>query len=150
MQRKNIFSLLPLFALALFVFTGCNKEKDVAPSTEKYIGVWKLDKYTYSMIAGGTSEPWSTTTGTTQTVEFKADGKIVDKDISGTETIGTWKLESNKMIVTFPSETTTDEIESGTYEVKTITDTNLVLYQKKVQTVFGITVGDETTIAYKK
>lgn len=150
MQRKNIFSLLPLFVLALLVFTGCNKEKDVAPSTDMYIGVWKLDKYTYSMIAGNTSEPWATKTGTTETIEFKADGKVVDKSISGTETIGTWKLESNKMIVTFPSEATTDEIESGTYEVKTINATSLVLYQKDVQSAFGITVGDETSISYKK
>ncbi len=150
MQRKSIFSLLSLLVMALFVFTGCNKEKDVAPSTDKYIGVWKLDTYTYSMIAGGTSEPWATTTGTNQTVEFKADGKIVDKATDGKETLGSWTLGANKITVTFPSDATTDEIESGTYEVKEITATKLVLHQKEVQTIFGITVGDETTITYKK
>ncbi len=150
MQRKNIFPLLSLFVLALFVFTGCKKEKEVAPTTEKYIGVWKLDTYNYSVVAGNIVTPFYTTTGSTQSLEFRTDGKIVDKDDSGQETLGSWTLTPNTITVTFPAEATTGEIKSGTYEVKQITDTQLVLFQRKVTTVLGISGGNETTITYKR
>jgi|GEM_PF-3438046 len=150
MQRKNLFSLLSLFVLALFVFTGCNKEKEVAPATEKYIGVWKLDTYNFSVVAGSAVEPFFTTTGTTEAIEFKADGTIVDKSEEGLETTGTWKLAPNTVTVAFPAEATTSEIKSGTYEVKQISDTQLVLFQRKVTSFLGISGGSETTITYKK
>jgi hypothetical protein len=152
MQRKNIFSLLTLFVLALFVFTGCNKEKEeVVPTAQSYVGVWKLESYDYRMFAGGTSMSYDKGTGTTETLELKVDGNVVEKDEYNSQTAGKWTLSGKQINFTFASDAYPDFVENGTFDVKEVTATRLVLYKRTVaSTVNNISTGEEVTVIYKK
>ncbi|CAA9269666.1 MAG: hypothetical protein AVDCRST_MAG56-2979 [uncultured Cytophagales bacterium] len=152
MQRKNTFSLLTLFVLALFVFTGCNKEKEeVVPTVQSYVGVWKLDSYQSKLFAGSFSTPNENYAGTTQTLEFKTEGQVIDKDMSATLTTGTWTLSGKKITFAFPPNSYTDEVQNGTWDVKEVTATRLVLHMRKVIGASGsMETGEDFTITYKK
>jgi hypothetical protein len=75
MQRKNLFFLLPCFVLALFIFTGCNKDKDqVKPAVKTQVaGVWKFESTRWVSFENGTVAD-DETTALPKRLNLKATG----------------------------------------------------------------------------
>lgn len=146
MQRKNLFSLLPFFILALFVFTSCNKDKDeVKPAVKTQVtGVWKFESSRWVSFENGTITDDETDYGTTETIEFKSDGTVVNKSINTTYN-GTWALTDSdkKMMLSVDGD-------SNVWDIKEVSASKLVLFYTETEVQDGITYKDEMTISFKK
>jgi hypothetical protein len=146
MQSKNLFSLLPFFILALFVFTGCNKDKDeVKPAIKTQVtGVWKFESTRWVSFENGTITDDETDYGTTETIEFKSDGAVINKSINTTYT-GTWALTDSdkKMMLSVDGE-------SNVWDIKEVSGSKLVLFHAMSEVQDGVTYKDEVTISFKK
>jgi hypothetical protein len=146
MQRKNLFSLLPFFILALFVFTGCNKDKDdVKPAVKTQVtGVWKFESNRWVSFEDGTVVDDETNYGTTQTFEFKSDGTVINKSINTTYN-GTWALTDSdkKMMLSLDGE-------SNVWDIKEVNASKLVLFQSASEVEDGVTYKYEITVTLKK
>jgi hypothetical protein len=146
MQRKNLFFLLPCFVLALFIFTGCNKDKDqVKPAVKTQVaGVWKFESTRWVSFENGTVADDETDYGTTETIEFKSDGTVINKSINTTFT-GTWALTDSdkKMMLSLDGE-------SNVWDIKAVSASKLVLFHAMSEVEDGVTYKDEITISLKK
>lgn len=147
MQRKNTFSLLTLFVLALFVFTGCNKEKDsVTPAVKTQVtGVWKYESNRWTSYENGTIADDDTDYGTGETIDFKSDGTVIYKEIDNTTSAGSWALTDSdkKMMLNIDGE-------SNMFDIKEISSTKLVIFHTETETTGGVTYKEEMTISFKK
>jgi hypothetical protein len=132
--------------LALFIFTGCNKDKDqVKPAVKTQVaGVWKFESTRWVSFENGTVADDETDYGTTETIEFKSDGTVINKSINTTFT-GTWALTDSdkKMMLSLDGE-------SNVWDIKAVSASKLVLFHAMSEVEDGVTYKDEITISLKK
>ena len=90
-MKKNLFFTAVITAFTLFSFSGC--KKDNAP--KDYNALFKNTVWTGEFnYTGKAAQPAS--------LEFKDGGQLTWYELSG-EFSATWKLENNKLTVSFPS-----------------------------------------------
>ncbi len=145
MQHKNFFSILSLLVLALFVFTGCNKDKDAKPSVKAQMtGLWKVESSRWVYAEGGTVKYDITNRDGGNTVEFKSDGSAIAKSGGDTET-GVWALvdQDKKVNVTLDGEMTS-------LEIKELSANRLTLYSVDSGVEDGISYREESTLVLIK
>jgi len=118
-MKKIIFSLL---CLSLFAFTAC--QKDDAPETNRtrILGKWKLEKAIdeyYQPISTLVDREEITPLDPDEYAEFKADGKIyVHSPSEGDHQVPYEFVDETHVM-----------IEDEVYEIKSITATDMHLYQ---------------------
>ncbi len=128
-MKKNINSLLLVCSLTFF-FIACKKKETTQTTAEKVIGVWQLQSDIYHQNVGGVDHS-DTTLGMGSTIEFRSDSKVYS-DFQGQRDTSVYYITGNTQI-------TINGI--GTYDIKTLTANQFVLYIKKTQ---GADIYEET------
>lgn len=138
---KSIKTTLTVLLLTAFIlpWVSCKKESSPNnPSQDKIIGKWKLlSTITNDFYAG--SPHITTYTGTAADyADFRTDGKVYAFVNSNYDTSAYAKISNTKMWITNISDT---------FDIQTLTDTDLKLYRKEIYTP---TEYYESTITFKK
>jgi len=119
--------IFPFIILLTVIILSCkDDDKSPAPSIT---GKWQGTLLTADVAISGVPTDTRNDSTFNAIVEFKTDGTVTITDDGQTST-GTWSQNGDKidMSATFG----TDRIDlSGTYTIKTLTDTKLVLYIDK-------------------
>ena len=120
-MKKIIHSFL-IITLIAFLFSAC-KKKDVKLTTaEKVQGTWQLQTDIYHEFVSGVDHS-DTTTALNATLEFSNDGKVYSV-YQGQKDTTTYTLSGDTQIIIDLDQT---------YEIKTLTSSSLVLYNKEIQ-----------------
>ncbi len=155
MLNRNYKLILAMFAMtSTLVFTGCKKDDEPTPiSKEQVVGVWNLasseQKFSGTSLLGEIK-------GDGESADFKADGTVVAKDYASDTSpeMGTWQLNGNKITITFTEDSddffNATFIPSGTYEIQKVSGVELNLYEKKSQSMSGVTFSTENIVKFKK
>jgi hypothetical protein len=115
-MKKLLFALFAITTL----FTAC-KKKDVEKTTaEKLIAKWKVSSYVENDYFNNTNHSATTQGGTTDYVDFRTDGKVYSKEGSSSEDVADYSVVNDNTV----------KIDGDDYTIKTLTDTQLVLYYK--------------------
>jgi hypothetical protein len=119
-------SLLAALVLILFSY-GCKKDED-KPATvkEKVVGKWTFEKIDYVDFINGERDEYSEPALPGDYFDFRSDGKMT-VHIDGDEDEGTWSLVNDNKIQL----SATDITDQITLDIKTLTNSNLVLYGKE-------------------
>ncbi len=130
-----------LMLVALVFFTAC--KKDDAPSENKIIGKWMLDKAVSVGVSSGSPYNETDIFDAGDYLNFKADGTctaVVEGSLSTT----VWELlDNNRLLIV--DNGVLDVSDTG-YDIKELTNNSLQLYVKEA---FGADYG-EVTIYLKK
>jgi hypothetical protein len=114
-MKKQLFYLL-LIALGTFFFVSCNKKKLTLTTADKIIGTWQVQSDIYHQKVG--SYDYTDTVSTSGTIEFRNDNRVYS-DIQG---------QKDTAVYTIDSDTQLTIVGVDTYQIKTLTDHQLVLY----------------------
>jgi hypothetical protein len=132
---KKAFLLTASFILLALVFSSCKKEK-TKTTTEKLQYNWTIVNYVenYHDASGDNIETTNASTG--DFMNFGANATMTFQ-IYGQTGTGPYSLTSDTQLL----------IAAGTFTIKTLNDTQLVLYSKEV---YSSTEYDEVTINLTK
>ena len=121
MKLRSMFSILGLFAV--FSFSACNKDDEM----ESIIGVWQSTSADIEITADELPVPYKfTDENFDATVEFKEDG-VVSVDSDGQLNSGTYEIQGSTLVTTANVSTNFTDL-TGTFAIKKLTKTILVLY----------------------
>ena len=133
---KKILSALAILAFFSISFTACKKEK-TKTTAEKIVGTWQISNVVYNDHSNGADHIISSNAFTaSDTYTFKADGTLV----------GTFQGTTDSTTYTISADNKLNIVDDSTYDIKTLDDHTLVIYDKEVS---GSDY-TETTITFKK
>ena len=143
---KNSKFLVLLFIAVGVVFTGC--KKDNTEVSGNIVAKWGIKKTVATTYTG--SEKGLSVTDTNfkdnDWIEFKADGTVTFSDNGDTDQ-GTYTYNSDTKKITLKY---TGDSSSSVIDVKTLTDTDLVITEEDVYTEGGVTYKTVSETSCKK
>ena len=119
---KKIIKYPLLVILLVFFFAACKKKQVTLTTAEKVQGTWHLQTDIYHQHVGGVDYS-DTTLGNGATIEFRSDNKAYS-DFQGQKDTAVYTLTGNTQITLNGTDT---------YDIKTLTSNQFVLYSKKTQ-----------------
>ncbi|MGN6246721.1 MAG: hypothetical protein ACTHNG_00110 [Ginsengibacter sp.] len=119
-MKTHLYTCLFLVAIILF-FISCKKEKDNQTTSQKVIGTWQMQSDIYHENVQGV-EYSDTTLGMGATLEFKTNGKVY-YNFLGQQDSANYTIKSDSVI---------DIVDVDTYDIKTLTTNQFVLFSKSV------------------
>lgn len=119
------------------LFTACKKDKEKT-TAEKIQTTWNVNSYVFNDFYSNTAHPFSITGVAGDYVEFRADGKAYSKFGGSKDTVAYSISGDNKIV-----------FDSETYDIKTLTDNQFVMYSKLVTSTTPSEY-EETTLTLSK
>ena len=116
-MKKVLFLMIACTAL----FTACKKDKEKT-TAEKVLGRWKVTNTVENEFYNNTAHITTQAGIASDYVDFREDGKVYSKDGNDPEYVSAYTITGDDKI-TFDGET---------YDIKTLTDNQFVLYNKYV------------------
>lgn len=113
---KKYFIYFLVISLTTFLFAACKKKKVTLTTSDKIIGTWQVQSDIYHQKVG--TYDYTDTISTSGTIEFRNDNKVYS-DIQG---------QKDTAVYTIDSDTQLTIVGVDTYQIKTLTDHQLVLY----------------------
>ncbi|MBL0740886.1 lipocalin family protein [Chryseolinea lacunae] len=126
-MTSRIASLLSFVLLITCTMFSCKDEDKTFPSV---VGKWQGTSASANITLQGVPVPFDQTDDDFDAiVEFKADGTATITD-DGVPSTGTWSQNNDKLTVSLTFSTDFIDL-SGTYTIKELTDSKLVIYIEK-------------------
>ena len=132
-MKTVLLSMITCAAL----FTACKKDKEKT-TTEKVQATWNVNSYAYNDFYNNTAHPFNITGVAGDYVEFRADGKAYSKFGGNKDTVAYSISGDNKIV-----------FDSETFDIKTLTDNQFVMYSKLVSPT-APSEYEETTLTLSK
>ncbi len=135
MKKKMLF----LSTIIIMLLNAC--KKDEATTQEKIIANWKIQNIMGTSVSGGTSTSTNYVGQPSDYIDFRADNKVYTS-VNGTVDTASYSVAGNNVtIIPNPGDAPL------VYEVKSVSNTNLQLYNKNT---ISATAYTEFTVNLKK
>lgn len=140
MKKITLLTLI----VALFTITGCKKDKDNDKENSSSIqGRWLATSLVEISYENGVEEGRDDDTSDNLWVEFKADGTGMSQTDRDGQSSFTYTIKNNELVIKFEDET-------DKYQIKSLTNSDLHLYQEESETSDGVVYKEVVEIKLKK
>jgi outer membrane lipoprotein-sorting protein len=115
--------ILLLLIMIVSLFSACKKKDVEKTTTEKVLGIWKINNIVYKEIYNGTTNNSSYNGIVTDVMDFRADGKIY-WNFSGVKDTSVYSILSDSKL----------QFDGDQFDIRTLTDNQMSLYNKDIST----------------